>query len=200
MTFAEQQYRAHIERQRRLGKTVVQPVRPINIVAPSLAPQTEPVISPAQAKMIEALQDEVAQLSARLKAMVREDQSPLVVPSRIKPVISAVAKFYRVAIGDLISFRRTHELIRPRQVAMYLAKELTRHSLPTIGRVMERDHTTVLHGCRRIARLRQEDPLLDAEIRMLIERLTPTSPCPPEDRQTIPGLPGDRREGDMNHG
>ncbi len=173
MTFAEQQYRAHIERQRRLGKTVAQPGRPVSIAAPSLAPQTEPVISPAQAKMIEALQDEVAQLSARLKAMVREDQSPLVVPSRIKPVISAVAKFYGVSLGDLVSFRRTHELIRPRQVAMYLAKELTKHSLPTIGRVLERDHTTILHGCRRIAKLRQQDPQLDAEIKALVERLTP---------------------------
>jgi hypothetical protein len=172
MTFAEQQYRAHIERQRRLGITVTQPARPVCIAAPPLSPQTESVISPAQVK-IEALQEEIEQLSARLRAMVREDQSPLVVPNRIKPVISAVARFYGVSLGDLVSSRRTSQLIRPRQVAMYLAKELTKQSLPTIGRVMDRDHTTILHGCRRIAKLRQQDPQLDAEIKALLERLMP---------------------------
>ena len=172
MSFAEQ-HRAHVERQRRLGKGAPPPARPALVPAPPLAPCAEPVVLSAQARKIAALQQEIAELSARLTAMEREDQSPLVVPSRIRPVISAVAKYYGVPLGDLVSSRRTRDLIRPRHVAMYLAKQLTKHSLPTIGRVLERDHTTVLHGCRQIEKLRQQDPALDAEIRTLVERLTP---------------------------
>jgi hypothetical protein len=200
MTFAEQQYRNHIERQRRLGKIVTLPVRAVDVQAPSLAPQAEPMVSAAQAKLIEALQNEVARLSARLKAVVREDQSPLVVPSRIKPVISAVAKFYGVSVGDLVSFRRTGDIVRPRQVAMYLAKRLTNHSLPTIGRVLDRDHTTVLHGCRRIAKLREHDAKLDADIKALTERLLPPIPDSSGDRHDteIPDLSGDRHETEIS--
>jgi hypothetical protein len=174
MTLAEQQHRAHIERQKRLGKGVP-PARPLTtrLDAPPLSPQSEPAPAPAQARTIETLEQEVAQLSAQLEAMAREDQSPLVDPSRIKPVVSAVAKYYGVSLRDLVSFRRTTELIRPRQVAMYLAKQLTKHSLPTIGRVLDRDHTTVLHGCRRIATLRRQDKGLDGEITALVERLMP---------------------------
>ncbi len=129
--------------------------------------------------MIKALQQEIAQLNAQLEAMERGDESPLVAPGRIKPVISAVAKYYRVSLRDLISFRRTRNVIRPRQVAMYLARALTKHSLPAIGRVFERDHTTVLHGCRQIAILRQRDPGLDAEIHELTTRLSPPAAFAP---------------------
>jgi hypothetical protein len=184
MTFAEQ-HRAHLERQRRLGKIGPVPARTALVQVPPFAPQAEPSVTPAQARMIEALRQEVARLSAKLKAMVREDQSPLVVPSRIKPVISAVAKYYGVSVGDLVSFRRTRDVVRPRQVAMYLARELTKQTFPAIGCVLDRNHTTVLHGCRQIATLRQQDPRLDAEIRELTKRLTPS----------IPGLSGDREHG-----
>ncbi len=159
MSIAHQQYRTHIERQRRLGKDVM--------------PAATPVMVPAQTGIIDALRRQVAQLSAKLKAMEREDQTPLVTPARIKPVVRAVAKYYGVSLGDIVSSRRARGLIRPRQVAMYLARELTGHSLPAIGRVLDRDHTTVLHGCRRIAALRREDPVLDREIALLAERLMP---------------------------
>lgn len=171
MTFAEQQRHAHIERQRRLGK--IAPASPPPCVTQRAPAEPKRVASPAQARMVAALQKEVAQLAARLEAMLREDQSPLVMPSRIKPVISAVAKYYGVSSTDIVSFRRTQHLIRPRQVAMYLAKQLTKHSLPAIGLVFERDHTTVLHGCQQIASLRRQDRKLDAEIKGLVERLTP---------------------------
>lgn len=176
MTFAEQQHRAHIERQRRLGKIPVVRVQPAIVLAPSLVPPTqpdpEPLVSAAQARTIEALQQEIAQLSAQLKSMIREDETPLVVPGRIKPVIRAVAKYYGVSLADLVSCRRNCGVARPRHVAMYLAKELTRHSLPAIGRMLDRDHSTILHGCRKIAAQRLEDPQLDAEIRELIRLLT----------------------------
>jgi hypothetical protein len=178
MTFAEQQHRAHIERQRRLGKIAPAPVQPAIVLAPSLVPQPqpepEPVASAAQARTIAALQQEVAQLSAQLKAMLREDETPLVVPRQIKPVIRSVAKYYGVSLTDLLSCRRSRSrsVARPRHVAMYLAKKLTRHSLPAIGRMLDRDHSTIMHGCRKIAALRLEDAKLDAEIRELIGLLT----------------------------
>jgi chromosomal replication initiator protein len=178
MSFAEQQYRAHLERQRRLGKIPATPsasavTQPVATQAPAGARQSEALVaSPAQAKMIQSLQQDVAQLSARLKAIVREDESPLLVPSRIKSVMAAVAEYYDISLGDLLSSRRAREISRPRQVAMYLAKALTKHSLPAIGRMLERDHTTVLHGCRQIEKLRLKDPELDTEIRELTDLLT----------------------------
>jgi chromosomal replication initiation ATPase DnaA len=163
MNSAAQQYRAHIERQRRLGM----------LVPPSVALKS--AVPPNEAGVIAALRQQVVELSARLQAMALEDESPVAVPTRIKPLISAVAKYYDVPVRDLVSFRRTHALIRPRQVAMYLARALTKHSLPAIGRVFERDHTTILHGCRQIEKQRQRDPDLDLQIRQLIERLTPAA-------------------------
>jgi chromosomal replication initiator protein len=68
---------------------------------------------------------------------------------------------------------------------MYLAKELTEHSLPTIGRVFGRGHSSVLHACRRIAALRLEHAELDADLRELTDLLT----------RPIPDLAGDRRDG-----
>lgn len=68
-----------------------------------------------------------------------------------------VAAYYNIRVADLNSPRRTRSLARPRQVAMALAKELTQHSLPEIGEAFGKDHTTVLHACRKIAELREED-------------------------------------------
>jgi chromosomal replication initiator protein len=68
-----------------------------------------------------------------------------------------VASYYNIRVGDLNSPRRTRSLARPRQVAMALAKELTQHSLPEIGEAFGKDHTTVLHACRKVAELRQDD-------------------------------------------
>jgi len=67
-----------------------------------------------------------------------------------------VAEYYNIKIADLLSKRRNRTIARPRQVAMALAKELTNHSLPEIGDYFGgRDHTTVLHACRKIAELRE---------------------------------------------
>jgi chromosomal replication initiator protein len=68
-----------------------------------------------------------------------------------------VAGYYNIRVGDLNSPRRTRSLARPRQIAMCLAKELTQHSLPEIGEAFGKDHTTVLHACRKIAALREDD-------------------------------------------
>src|SRR3546814_885782 len=68
-----------------------------------------------------------------------------------------VAAYYNIRVVDLNSQRRTRSLARPRQMAMALAKELTQHSLPEIGEAFGRDHTTVLHACRKIAELRENE-------------------------------------------
>ncbi|MFP6837841.1 MAG: helix-turn-helix domain-containing protein, partial [Pseudomonadales bacterium] len=66
-----------------------------------------------------------------------------------------VAEYYNIKISDILSKRRNRSIARPRQMAMCLAKELTNHSLPEIGEAFGgRDHTTVLHACRKIAELR----------------------------------------------
>ncbi|WP_439134673.1 chromosomal replication initiator protein DnaA [Pseudomaricurvus sp.] len=69
-----------------------------------------------------------------------------------------VAEYYKIKVSDILSKRRSRSVARPRQVAMSLAKELTNHSLPEIGEAFGgRDHTTVLHACRKIKELREED-------------------------------------------
>ena len=76
----------------------------------------------------------------------------------IENIQRTVAEYYKIRIGDLSSAKRSRSIARPRQVAMALAKELTNHSLPEIGDAFGgRDHTTVLHGCRKIAELRKDD-------------------------------------------
>lgn len=86
-------------------------------------------------------------------------------PPPVSAIQRVVAKHYGVSRLDLVSARRTADVVRPRQVAMYLAKKLTSRSLPDIaGRFGGRDHTTALHAVRKIERLRATDPALAAKI------------------------------------
>ena len=76
----------------------------------------------------------------------------------IENIQKTVAEYYKIRRSDLLSNRRSRSITRPRQLAMALSKELTNHSLPEIGEAFGgRDHTTVLHGCRKIAELRDSD-------------------------------------------
>jgi len=83
-----------------------------------------------------------------------------------------VATYYNIRLADLTSARRTRTLARPRQIAMSLAKELTRHSYPEIGDAFGKDHTTVLHACRKVAELRLEDDRLKEDYENLVRQLT----------------------------
>ncbi|TQV82716.1 chromosomal replication initiator protein DnaA [Exilibacterium tricleocarpae] len=84
-----------------------------------------------------------------------------------------VAEYYKVKVSDLLSKRRSRSVARPRQVAMSLAKELTSHSLPEIGDAFGgRDHTTVLHACRKINELRQESSDIREDVKNLMRSLT----------------------------
>lgn len=91
----------------------------------------------------------------------------------IENIQKTVADYFKLRVGDLLSKRRSRSIARPRQIAMCLAKELTNHSLPEIGDAFGgRDHTTVLHGCRRIASLRQTEQRIDDDYRNLLRTLT----------------------------
>jgi chromosomal replication initiator protein len=84
-----------------------------------------------------------------------------------------VAEHYKLKMGDMMSKRRSRSVARPRQVAMYLAKELTTRSLPEIGDAFGgRDHTTVLHACRKITELKEMNKDIHEDLRMLIRLLT----------------------------
>lgn len=91
----------------------------------------------------------------------------------IENIQKTVAEYYKIRISDLHSKKRSRSIARPRQVAMYLAKELTSHSLPEIGESFGgRDHTTVMHGCKKITELRETDTRIDEDVHNLLRILT----------------------------
>lgn len=84
-----------------------------------------------------------------------------------------VSEYYKIKMNDMLSKRRSRSVARPRQVAMALAKELTNHSLPEIGEAFGgRDHTTVLHACRKIKQMQEEDPDIREDMKNLLRSLT----------------------------
>ncbi len=90
----------------------------------------------------------------------------------IENIQKTVAEYYKIRIAELLSKRRSRSIARPRQVAMALAKELTNHSLPEIGDAFGgRDHTTVLHACRRIKELRESERRISEDYLNLLRTL-----------------------------
>jgi len=84
-----------------------------------------------------------------------------------------VAEYYKIKLSDLHSKRRSRSVARPRQVAMSLAKELTNHSLPEIGESFGgKDHTTVLHACRKVKELSETDADIREDLKNLMRLLT----------------------------
>ena len=91
----------------------------------------------------------------------------------IENIQKTVADYYKVRVAELLSKRRSRSVARPRQVAMALAKELTSQSLPEIGDAFGgRDHTTVLHACKRIKELRDIDVRMSEDYSNLLRTLT----------------------------
>ncbi len=91
----------------------------------------------------------------------------------IENIQKTVAEYFKIRNSDLLSNRRSRSITRPRQVAMALSKELTNHSLPEIGDAFGgRDHTTVLHGCRKIAELRESDNKINEDYMNLLRILS----------------------------
>jgi len=97
-------------------------------------------------------------------------QDKLVTIDNIQKV---VAEYYKIRVSDLLSPRRSRTITRPRQIAMSLAKELTSHSLPEIGNAFGgRDHTTVLHACRKVVELKDSDARINEDYNNLLRTLT----------------------------
>ena len=91
----------------------------------------------------------------------------------IDNIQKTVAEYFKMRVADLHSKRRNRSITRPRQIAMALAKELTNHSLPEIGDAFGgRDHTTVLHACRRVALLRETETRIAEDYGNLLRTLT----------------------------
>ncbi len=86
-------------------------------------------------------------------------------------IIQAVADFYRLTLKDLRSTRRDRAIVRPRQLAMYLTKQLTPMALPDIAKFFERDHTTVIHAVKTIEEYLKRDKQLAREKDLLVEQL-----------------------------
>jgi chromosomal replication initiator protein len=90
----------------------------------------------------------------------------------VENIQKTCADFYNIKVADMYSKKRPANIARPRQIAMYLAKELTQKSLPEIGDLFGgRDHTTVLHAVRKIAEERGKDPQLNHELHVLEQTL-----------------------------
>lgn len=90
----------------------------------------------------------------------------------VQAIIQAVCDHFRVTVDDVVSASRTQELVLPRQVAMYLARALTRRSLPEIGRRFgQRRHTTVLHAVRKISSQMRSDAQLARDVAVIAKNL-----------------------------
>ncbi len=91
----------------------------------------------------------------------------------IDNIQKTVAEYFKIRVADLHSASRTRSITRPRQIAMALAKELTNHSLPEIGKAFGgRDHTTVLHACRKVSELKDSDMRIAEDYSNLWRTLT----------------------------
>jgi chromosomal replication initiator protein len=89
-----------------------------------------------------------------------------------KKILGTIADFYEVELNDLTGNSRKKELVVPRQIAMYLMREEIHASYPNIGQELGgRDHTTAMHACQKIAKLKEEDEKTQSDIGMIKERL-----------------------------
>lgn len=91
----------------------------------------------------------------------------------LENIQKTVAEYFKIRVADLMSSKRTRTITRPRQIAMALAKELTNHSLPEIGQMFGgRDHTTVLHACRKVQELKESDSKFAEDYSNLLRTLS----------------------------
>ena len=91
----------------------------------------------------------------------------------IDEIQKKVAEYFNISVKEMQSSRRARTVARPRQIAMYLAKQLTSRSLPEIGRKFDRDHTTVMHGIEKIENELQNDDNLKNTIDILKKKINP---------------------------
>lgn len=131
----------------------------------------------------DALLQRVIKLELQVASLVEQLRGPEAPKSQatgtLAEIKKAVCRAYGISLTELVSARRPLAAVMPRQIAMYLMRQLTTQSMPMIGRSMGgRDHTTVLHSVRKIEALRKTDPRLDAEIEAFEAQLMPKAPEP----------------------
>lgn len=154
-----------------IGTAPLAPPRPAPAIKPSTEPRRVPhLISDATMKRaanLEVLTVKIGVSLGETSARLSELETMLAQVARerfvdVRHYVRAVSTLSGIGIGELLSPRRARHIARPRQVIMYLAKKHLGLSLPTIGRSLgNRDHTTIMHGCRKIERLlRAGDPEL----------------------------------------
>lgn len=112
---------------------------------------------------------EIAKLKDRIiMAGLLPDEEPALLPAKrpsIAEIVYLVAEHFELDIIDIASNRREQKIVMPRQIAMYLAKRLTIHSLATIGQAIgDRDHTTVMHAVGQIKKRREVEPELNQHV------------------------------------
>ena len=90
----------------------------------------------------------------------------------IDEIQKRVAEHFKIRLSDMSSARRSRTVARPRQIAMYLSKQLTSRSLPEIGRAFGgRDHTTVIHAVRKVEEIMSADPIFSEDVELLTRML-----------------------------
>ncbi len=113
---------------------------------------------PISAEMVETVIEEVKSINPGLNPT----------PDMI---LKTVSNFYSMPVDQILANKRSKDTVRPRQMAMYLVRKLTNYSLPEIGKVFGRDHTTVMHACNKIEDERKQSAETDDIIRTLIENI-----------------------------
>jgi hypothetical protein len=104
--------------------------------------------------------------------LILDDHRVRAAPLYVTDIVTFTAAYFRIPMIEFMSVRRTHNLSYPRHICMWLSKELTPRSLPYIGkRIGGRDHTTVLHGIRKIESMRICDPALQATLDDMLSKL-----------------------------
>ena len=146
ITFMAEHIRSNV---RRLEGALVRAVSYANITGISLTPE----------KLENLLRDTIDM----------ENQEAIVTLQQIQ---KQVAEYYDIRVSDILSKRRPASIAFPRQVAMYIARQVTKHSLPDIGAAFEKNHATVLHACRMMEERMQGDPSIRRTVELLMNKLT----------------------------
>jgi len=159
---------ARREREQRIAARA-HPDSPIACPSASVRSQQAKAPRPSPSpQVIQAWAERQKKIHAPIKTwfwIVDEINPPPPLKVTIEEIQAAVARHCKVGHPELISARRTADIVRPRQIAMFLAKALTPNSLPVIGRKFgDRDHTTVLHAVRKIEALLARDKNLAGDL------------------------------------
>lgn len=144
---------------------------PPELVA-QIVPRKKPlrVIEPIDSDLVDLAHPAAESPPIIAEATVESEAQPTPAPFIID-VMRVVARRYGRTVLDLKSTRRCAPIVRPRQIAMYVAYKVTVHSTPRIGRAFHRDHTTVLHALKKIGAMVESDPAIAAEVEEIIAEL-----------------------------